>query len=261
MQALGNGDWFVGWGQEPFFSELSPSGQQLFDAHFPPHTQSYRSFRMPWTGTPAHPPALAFAPGGSGAGTVYASWNGATQVALLAPAGGRLAERAARDPDGSPQRLRDGDDGARPGRSGRTWRRRRSTPPGTATVELRPGRRGGAALMALRGLGADARPQRFKADYYHDRGIDAARLWRDAAERDRSRSSAARREGAARCPVPGGVEQRGMRRPRSGEAGDERPSRPFRGRARRRARAEARRGPAARSGRGGIRTPETGFPA
>jgi hypothetical protein len=80
-QALGNGDWFVGWGQEPYFSELGPSGQQLFDAHFPAHTQSYRSYRMPWSATPAHSPALAFAPGGSGAGTVYASWNGATQVA------------------------------------------------------------------------------------------------------------------------------------------------------------------------------------
>ncbi len=80
-QLLANGDWFVGWGQEPFFSELSPSGQQLFDAHFPAHTQSYRSFRLSWSGTPVHPPALAFAPGGSGAGTVYASWNGATRVA------------------------------------------------------------------------------------------------------------------------------------------------------------------------------------
>jgi hypothetical protein len=80
-QALPNGDWFVGWGQEPFFSELSPSGQELFDAHFPAHTQSYRSYRMPWTGTPVHSPALAFVVGGSGAGTVYASWNGDTQVA------------------------------------------------------------------------------------------------------------------------------------------------------------------------------------
>ena len=80
-QLLANGDWFVGWGQEPYFSELSPGGQQLFDAHFPPHTQSYRSFRQPWSGTPAHRPALAFAAGGAGAGTVFASWNGATQLA------------------------------------------------------------------------------------------------------------------------------------------------------------------------------------
>ena len=79
-QALPNGDWFVGWGQEPFFTELSASGQQLFDAHFPPHTQSYRAFRLPWSGAPAHQPAVAFA-AGSGAGTVWASWNGATGVA------------------------------------------------------------------------------------------------------------------------------------------------------------------------------------
>ena len=81
VQALPNGDWFLGWGQEPFFSELSPSGQQLFDAHLPVHERSYRDFRQPWTGVPDHPPALAFQPGGAGAGTVYASWNGATLVA------------------------------------------------------------------------------------------------------------------------------------------------------------------------------------
>ena len=80
-QALPNGDWFIGWGQEPFFSELSAQGQTLFDAHFPVHTQSYRSYRMPWVGTPEHPPTFAFVSAGTGAGTVYASWNGATQVA------------------------------------------------------------------------------------------------------------------------------------------------------------------------------------
>jgi hypothetical protein len=81
VQALSNGDWFLGWGQEPYFSELSPTGQQLFDAHFAGRTQSYRSYRLPWVGTPDHPPALAFQTGGSGAGTAYASWNGATLIA------------------------------------------------------------------------------------------------------------------------------------------------------------------------------------
>ncbi len=80
IQALANGDWFLGWGQEPDFSEFSPSGALLFDAHFPVHEQSYRSFRFAWTGTPAHPPVLAFQAGAPGAGTVYASWNGATLV-------------------------------------------------------------------------------------------------------------------------------------------------------------------------------------
>jgi Arylsulfotransferase (ASST) len=80
-QALANGDWFLGWGQEPFFSEVSPQGTTLFDAHFPVHTQSYRSFRFPWLGVPVHPPAFAYVSAGKGAGTAYASWNGATLVA------------------------------------------------------------------------------------------------------------------------------------------------------------------------------------
>ena len=46
MQALANGDWFVGWGQEPDFSEFGPDGQLLFDAHFPAHTQSYRALSL-----------------------------------------------------------------------------------------------------------------------------------------------------------------------------------------------------------------------
>jgi Arylsulfotransferase (ASST) len=81
IQALANGDWFIGWGQEPDFSEFSAAGALLFDAHFPVHAQSYRSFRFAWTGTPAHPPVFAFKAGAAGAGVVYASWNGATQVA------------------------------------------------------------------------------------------------------------------------------------------------------------------------------------
>jgi hypothetical protein len=81
LQALANGDWFVGWGQEPYFSEFSPSGAAIFDAHFPPHEQSYRSFRFPWSGTPAHRPVFAFAASRAHGGTVYASWNGATGVA------------------------------------------------------------------------------------------------------------------------------------------------------------------------------------
>jgi Arylsulfotransferase (ASST) len=84
LQALPNGDWFLGWGQVPDFSELSASGQLLFDAHFPGRTQSYRDFRFSWTGTPAHPPAFtvqAAAAAASGGATVYASWNGATLVA------------------------------------------------------------------------------------------------------------------------------------------------------------------------------------
>jgi hypothetical protein len=94
MQALANGDWFVGWGQVPDFSEYGPQGQLLFDGHLPAKAESYRSFRFAWSATPAHRPTFAFA-----APVVYASWNGATQVAswmvLAGPAAGALRPVAA----------------------------------------------------------------------------------------------------------------------------------------------------------------------
>jgi hypothetical protein len=80
MQALVGGGWFVGWGQLPDFSEFGPEGTLLFDAHFPGRTQSYRSLSFAWEGMPVHQPAFAFHGSGGGAGTVYASWNGATGV-------------------------------------------------------------------------------------------------------------------------------------------------------------------------------------
>jgi hypothetical protein len=81
VEALENGDSFVGWGQEPDLSEFNVAGQLLFDAHFPAYDQNYRSFRFPWTGTPTHRPAYTLLAGAAHGGTVYASWNGATLVA------------------------------------------------------------------------------------------------------------------------------------------------------------------------------------
>ncbi len=82
MQALTNGDMFVGWGADPYFSEYSSSGQLLYDAHFHGSYESYRAYRFPWTGTPASTPAIAAAAAGTGRPvSVYASWNGATEVA------------------------------------------------------------------------------------------------------------------------------------------------------------------------------------
>ena len=81
IQALANGDWFVGWGQVSDFSEFNAAGQLLFDAHLPGHVESYRAFRFAWEATPAQPPDFVVQREASGARTVYASWNGATQVA------------------------------------------------------------------------------------------------------------------------------------------------------------------------------------
>jgi len=91
IQAQANGDWFVGWGEVPDFSEFSPTGHLLFDAHLPPGDQSYRDLRFAWTGHPATRPAISVLVA-HGAGTVYASWNGATLVAswrVLVGASGR----------------------------------------------------------------------------------------------------------------------------------------------------------------------------
>jgi hypothetical protein len=101
QEVLPNGDAFEGWGGAPFFSEFSRGGRLLFDAHFHGAARSYRAYRAPWTGHPLDNPALAVRRT-RGAATVYASWNGATEVAswrLLAgpdPAHLAPAGRAAR---------------------------------------------------------------------------------------------------------------------------------------------------------------------
>jgi hypothetical protein len=86
-QVLANGDSFVGWGEEPYFTEFSPSGQILFEGHIPSPGESYRAFRFPWSATPAAPPALALTVSGSTT-TLYASWNGATGVSSWRVLGG-----------------------------------------------------------------------------------------------------------------------------------------------------------------------------
>jgi hypothetical protein len=91
MQLLPNRNAVVGWGSRPFFSEYSGSGRQLLDAMFPGNDQSYRALFTPnWVGTPSYPPSGALRTSG-GQTTVYASWNGATQVARWAVLGGSSA--------------------------------------------------------------------------------------------------------------------------------------------------------------------------
>ena len=83
VQILPNGDAFIGWGSEPFFSEFSSDGEMLFDARFASDTnESYRAFRFPWVGRPDDEPAIVAEAGPKdGDVTIYVSWNGATEVA------------------------------------------------------------------------------------------------------------------------------------------------------------------------------------
>ncbi len=92
-QPLPSGNVFVGWGSEPYFSEYSRSGRLLFEGELPGPNLTYRATLEQWTGQPLSPPAGA-ARQTDGTTTVYASWNGATQVSswriLAGPSAGRL---------------------------------------------------------------------------------------------------------------------------------------------------------------------------
>ena len=99
-----NGNVFVGWGgAAPVFSEFSPGGRLLFEGRLTRGKGNYRAIREAWTGRPATSPAIAAERTRAGRVVVYASWNGATEVArwqVLA---------------GSPSRLRGVASGARDG--------------------------------------------------------------------------------------------------------------------------------------------------
>jgi EmrB/QacA subfamily drug resistance transporter len=78
-QPLPNGNAFVGWGSEPYLSEFSRSGKVLLEGEFPEPDLSYRSTLEQWVGLPLEPP-IGAARQTSGSTTVYASWNGDTEV-------------------------------------------------------------------------------------------------------------------------------------------------------------------------------------
>jgi Arylsulfotransferase (ASST) len=80
-QTLPGGDVFIGWGQQPYFSEDNSGGKQDFDAHFTVPTSSYRAYRFPWTAQPPTQPAFTVGLSPSGVPQLYESWNGATDVA------------------------------------------------------------------------------------------------------------------------------------------------------------------------------------
>jgi hypothetical protein len=81
MQLLPNSNVLIGWGSEPFVSEFSHEGALLFDARLPHDGESYRAFRFPWSGSPSDQPACVAERTSENELQVYASWNGATEVA------------------------------------------------------------------------------------------------------------------------------------------------------------------------------------
>ncbi len=79
-QMLRNGNAMLGWGSEPYLTEFAPDGSIVFDAKLPRAGQTYRAVRMPWVGRPLTKPTLT-SRRVNGRTRLYASWNGATELA------------------------------------------------------------------------------------------------------------------------------------------------------------------------------------
>jgi Arylsulfotransferase (ASST) len=79
VEPLPDGNTFVDWGADPYLTEFSRGGRQLFSMHFPSPIETYRGFRFQWSGQPATSPSLALSRTARGT-RVYVSWNGATDV-------------------------------------------------------------------------------------------------------------------------------------------------------------------------------------
>jgi hypothetical protein len=80
------GDWLMGYGGLPNFTEYDASGHVLLDGTLGKSVQSFRTYLSPWSGQPTGAPSVAVT--GS---AVAVSWNGATNVASWRVLGGSSA--------------------------------------------------------------------------------------------------------------------------------------------------------------------------
>ena len=84
MQTLPNGNRLLGMGSQPYLYESLADGTPVFHAHFGflPH-QSYRTYKFEWSATPPESQMglFSYAKYCNASMVMYASWNGATDVA------------------------------------------------------------------------------------------------------------------------------------------------------------------------------------
>ncbi|MFD0902108.1 arylsulfotransferase family protein [Actinomadura sediminis] len=95
MQILPGGNVLLGYGSTASVIEYTPSGEVVLELKT--GQSSYRAYRHEWTARPGTPPLLAARSTASGM-RLYASWNGATEVAawrfLTGPESSRLTTAA-----------------------------------------------------------------------------------------------------------------------------------------------------------------------
>ncbi len=78
--SLPGGDWLMGYGGLPNFTEYDAAGHVLLDGTLGKNVQDFRTYLSPWSGTPTTLPSLIAKSSGAGALSVSVSWNGATNV-------------------------------------------------------------------------------------------------------------------------------------------------------------------------------------
>ena len=59
LLSLPGGNWLMGYGGLPNFTEYDSSGHVLLDAHARPDVQDFRTYLAPWSATPKTRPAVA----------------------------------------------------------------------------------------------------------------------------------------------------------------------------------------------------------
>jgi hypothetical protein len=80
MLSLSEGNWLMGYGGLPNFTEYDTSGHVLLDGTLGKNVQDFRTYLFPWSGHPTGAPSLVAAPAAGGTIAVSVSWNGATEV-------------------------------------------------------------------------------------------------------------------------------------------------------------------------------------
>jgi hypothetical protein len=89
MAGLAGGNWLLGYGRLPNFTEFDPAGRLLFDATLGAGVQDFSVEESTWRGRPLTPPSLTATPLGRERVELQVSWNGATDVARWRVLGGR----------------------------------------------------------------------------------------------------------------------------------------------------------------------------
>ena len=114
LLSLPDGNWLMGYGGLPNFTEYDSAGHVLLDGTLGQDVQDFRTYLAPWSATAPRPARRSLASAaGAGTATVAVSWNGATSVASWRVLAGASAASLQPGRERAEVRLPDDADGQR----------------------------------------------------------------------------------------------------------------------------------------------------